>query len=123
MRRAASRAKHRPQNKAIPHAEQHTICDAASESPQRPMLAAQQVIRQIQRSQHVKRTTNNADEGNDVLVHGHSFKEHAQDGRGIKRAAQELASFFLALRRAAAPFALLRNTRKTVAVSSAPPKS
>jgi len=60
--------KDRSEAEPIANAEQRAIGDGPGQSSQRTMFAAEQIICEIQRSQQIKRTTNDADQRDDVLI-------------------------------------------------------
>ena len=69
MRHTARQAEYRPQGKAVAGSEEHPVSDRARQSPQRSMFAAQQIVGEIQSSEHVERAADNADQRECVLVH------------------------------------------------------
>jgi hypothetical protein len=69
MRETARQAEHGTEGKAIAGAEEDPVGDRACQGPQGSMLAAQEIVGEIQRSEHVQRTAEDADQRECVLIH------------------------------------------------------
>src|SRR5258708_17993334 len=68
-RNAGSQAKEEAKPEAITDAEDNGVRYRAGKQPQRTVLSAQQVIRKIERTQHIKARTHNADGRDGMVVH------------------------------------------------------
>jgi hypothetical protein len=83
MRQTAREAEYGPKSKAVTGSEEGPVGDRTRQSPERSVFAAQQIISEIQGSEHVERTADNADQCESVLVHHHamSLMEESRIGR------------------------------------------
>ena len=48
--------------------EEHAIRHGAGESAERPVLAAEQIVREIERAEDIERTARDADQGDGVVI-------------------------------------------------------
>jgi hypothetical protein len=69
MRQSARESEDRSQGEPETGSKDRPIGDGARQGSQRPMLAAQQIVSQIERSQYVQRTADDADQSEGVPVH------------------------------------------------------
>ena len=69
MRYTARQAEDRPQSKAVAGSEESPVGDRARQSSQRSVFAAQQIVSEIQGSEHVERAADDTDQCECVLVH------------------------------------------------------
>src|ERR1700730_2472428 len=71
MGHAGRQPEHGSEDDAIPNAENYAIRNASRQSPERSVLPAQKVICEVQRSEHVQRASDNADDCERVSVDHH----------------------------------------------------
>ena len=71
-----ARPEHGSESETIPGSEERAIRDGSRESPQRPMFAAERIVRKIHRSQHIQRVAGDADQREGVPVVYHREADH-----------------------------------------------
>ena len=70
---SSSKAKEKTEADAVTDAEDDRVRHGPGKQSQRPMLAAQQVIRKIQTPEHIKTRARDADGGDGVVVHSSEY--------------------------------------------------
>ena len=68
-----SKSKEKTETNAVSDSEDHRVRHRPGQQPQRPMLAAQQIVCKIQTSEHVKARARDADSGDGVMVHAGEY--------------------------------------------------
>ena len=71
MCHTASQAEYGPQCKAVAGSVECSVGDRARQSSQRSVFSAQQIVGEIQGSEHVERVADDADQGECVFVDRH----------------------------------------------------
>ena len=71
VREPLANAENRPESEAVAGSEKYSVSDGARERAQRSVFAAEQIVGQIQRSEHVERAADDADHRQRVLVDSH----------------------------------------------------
>jgi hypothetical protein len=66
---AGSQAKEETEPEAVADAEDNRVRDRAGKQPQRPVLSTQEVVSQIETTQHIKTRARNADDRDGMVVH------------------------------------------------------
>jgi hypothetical protein len=71
VRRAAGESEDGPQGESVAGSEERAIGDETGERPQRSVFAAEQIVGEIEGSEHIERTTDDADQRERVAIDCH----------------------------------------------------